>query len=184
MKRDDGMTIIELMISILLLTIIMGALVTAMAIAFRTMDATRQKVTDTSGAQLLTSWLVTDAQNADKVNPAATCESGSLLELRWTDSADNTTVTSVVYKVEGMSGSSDSQLIRAVYNGACTQQSRQILVKDVSPTATDTFASCTPSPCNDNSVRVGLTVKAFSQDLHTNAYVPYTFQVFGTRRTQ
>lgn len=181
------MTLIELLISISLLTIVMAGLVTAMLIVLDTTDTTRQTVTDSSGAQLLTSYLVSDAQAADTVQPSPSCAADRLLELRWTD-ADKSigTVTDVVYIVEaGATG--NSQLARYSYTvsgGACVQTGKAVMVRAVDPGATATKASCAPSACDDSAVRVGLTVTALSTEPHTGNYTSFKFDVLGSRRTK
>src|SRR5439155_1213083 len=99
-RADDGMTLVELLMAVMLLGIIFAALTGAMALAFYTLDTSRQTVTDSSGAQLLSSYLPNDVQSVG--NPAAisgatnttdhvdptdfSCDpgdSGLLLELRW-----------------------------------------------------------------------------------------------------
>jgi prepilin-type N-terminal cleavage/methylation domain-containing protein len=195
MKRpDDGFTLIELLIAVVLLAMIMAALVTAMAVSFRTIDATRQRVTDTTGAQLVASWLASDAQSARHVNPSASCDtsSGNLLELRWIDAATNTAVIDVVYKVEE-AGSGDSQLSRYAYDGSCALQSQHVLVRDLSSASGANYAICVPGknpaghcdrvPADDDaSTRVGLHLTALSTSVHSDQYSSYTFEVFGSRR--
>lgn len=186
--RDDGMTLIELLISIVLLTVIMSAIVTAFILVLNTVDSTRQTVTDSTGAQLVTSWLVSDAQSADHVQPASGCVPAvaPLLELNWTD-ADNTTgVTDVKYVIED-AGNGNFQLSRYAYAvsgaGACTQSDQTVLVRAVDPGTT--LQACAPAPaCSDTSKQVALTVTALSKDPKTGNYSPYTFTVTGTRRTQ
>jgi Tfp pilus assembly protein PilV len=187
MRREDGFTLVELLISVMLLVIVTGGLITAMIVSMRTVDATRQRITDTTGAQLVTSWLVSDAQNANHVNPASSCLTGTgtkVLELNWTDSADNTTVTDVLYETEP-ADATNFQLARVVYtvSGAtCTQQSKQLLVRDVSTTAGQTIAVCSPT-CGDAATRVGLHVTAFATQPNNANYTSYTFEVYGSRRT-
>jgi prepilin-type N-terminal cleavage/methylation domain-containing protein len=185
MKRDDGFTLVELLIAISLLGIVMGALISAMILSLRTVDATRQKITDTTGAQLVTSWLVGDAQSAQKVNPSASCDSSSdnLLELRWTDAADNTTITDVVYTAE-TADATNMQLSRVVYavsGASCTQTAKEQLVRDISTTGSATVAVCSPA-CDDSATRVGLHVTAFSTQPNSTQYSSYTFEVYGSRR--
>jgi prepilin-type N-terminal cleavage/methylation domain-containing protein len=195
MKRaDEGFTLVELLIAVLLLGLIMSALVTAMTVSFRTVDATRQRVTDTTGAQLVASWLASDAQSARHINPSSSCVSGSgkLLELRWTDAETNSAVTDVVYKVEA-ADAGNSQLSRYVYDGSCTLQSQRILVRDLSSVSGANYAICIPGknpvghcdgvPADDDaSTRVGLHLTALSNTLHSDQYSSYTFEVFGSRR--
>ena len=187
MKRDDGFTLVELLISVMLLVIITGALISAMIVSMRTVDATRQRITDTTGAQLVTSWIVSDAQNANHVNPSVSCLTGAgvkVLELAATAAVDNTTVTDVLYETEP-TDATNFQLSRVVYtvSGAtCTQVTKQQLVRDVDTAAGKTVAVCTPA-CTDTATRVGLHVTAFATTPNSPNYTSYTFEVYGSRRT-
>lgn len=179
------MTLVELLIATSLLAVVMSGIVTAFLLVLQTSSAADQKITDSTGAQLLTSWLVSDAQSADVVNPGATCATGKtvLLELRWTD-ADNTTGTTDVAYVSEDTGDGNFRLTRYVYDGSCVQQRQTTVVRDIDPAATT--AICTPSatPCADNARQVGLDVTAKSLDPKTDSYSSYEFQVVGSRRTQ
>jgi len=196
-REESGFTLIELLIAVVLLGAIMAAITSATIVAFRTIDSSRQTVTDSAGAQLLSSYLVTDVQSSDKVNPSApdTCSAAGggtiALELRWSDAsqvaagAASPAVTDVVYQTEP-DGSGDFRLARYSYSvnsaGACSLTSQKTLVQNVSTTAGDTQAVCSPS-CNNNANQVGLHVTAFSQQPKTGFYQKYQFDLSGTRRT-
>ncbi|MGN6474812.1 MAG: type II secretion system protein [Mycobacteriales bacterium] len=198
---DDGFTLIELLISVLILGIVVSGITTAMIVSLDSLVGRAQAVTDTTGAQILSAYLVADAQSADQVNPASTCDDGTatrvLLELRWTD-ADATTGTSdVVYRTQPTSGSgstTDYRLVRDLYSvttgpNPCSLTSETVVVRDVSSIATDTKALCDGgSTCNNSSSQVGLQVAACVSDVNNNtcgsvASAAYVFQVSGTRRT-
>lgn len=177
--NERGMTLIELLISISLLTVIMAGLITAMLLVFDTTDATRSKITDTSAAQLLTSYLVSDAQSADAVQPSGGCTGASgthVLELRWTDAANSALVTDVQYVLEP-NGTGSSQLTRYAYNAGCTQTDRSVIVRSVGT------ATCI-SPCADSARQIGLDVTALSTDAKTGNYSAYSFEVLGYRRVK
>jgi prepilin-type N-terminal cleavage/methylation domain-containing protein len=188
---DEGFTLIELLIAIAIMGLMLGAITSAMIVAFRTVDARRQTVTDSSGAQLLVSYLVADVQAADRVQPTDfRCDAASLLELRSTDAdASLNRMTVTAYAVStGPSGG--SQLSRDVYtlNSAATTcagivASRRTLVQDIDSTAT--AVKCDGgATCNNTSIIVGLHVAAYSIQPKGNEYVPYTFDISGTRRTK
>src|SRR5579872_5381630 len=135
-KDERGFTLVEMLLSIVLIGIIFSALAAAFTVAMNTLDSTSQKVTDSSGAQLLTSYLVADAQSSDHVQPTDfSCRAGRLLELRWTD-ADSTigTVTDVVYQVVAQAGV-NSSLIRYAYTvstgNVCTLTQSTVIVREV-----------------------------------------------------
>ena len=161
-----------------------------MIVAFRTVDARRQAVTDSSGAQLLVSYLVSDVQSADRVQPTDfQCDPGALLELRWTD-ADAALNRMIVATYTTSTDPAGTRLTRNEYTLSASATScsgitpiQKSLVKDVDATATS--ARCDGGvTCSDSSVIVGLRVKAFSTQPKGNVYVPYTFDVSGTRRVK
>lgn len=193
---DQGFTLIELLIATAILVVLMTGLTAAMIVSLESVVGRSQSVTDTSGAQLLSSYLVTDAQSADVVKPASTCDSGAgvLLELRWTDADGTTGTTDVVYKTEATSAS-DSRLVRDTYTvssgGSCAAAGSTVIVPDVDPA--QTAAKCDGgSTCNSGSTVVGLHVTACSSDprlqdagcsdTSATGYRPYRFDVSGARR--
>jgi prepilin-type N-terminal cleavage/methylation domain-containing protein len=199
-EPDEGFTLIELLIATAILGVLISGLTAAMLVALSGLVGQAQSVTDTSGAQLLSAYLVSDAQGADIVNPSQlpegdpnrfTCDDGTavrvLMELRWTD-ADGTTGTSdAIYRIETTSAS-DFRLDRRTYsvdltNESCTATGSTIVVPDVSNAVADTKAVCDGGPtCDDASSVVGLQVAAFSNDPKGGRYSAYTFGVSGARR--
>lgn len=196
-RQTDGFTLIELLIAVGILFFLIAAIGTAMIVAFRGISGRSQTVTDTSGAQLLTSYLVTDAQSADHVNPNTlaagnadkfTCDAAGLLELRWTDANGTSGTTDVVYKIESTS-TTDYRLTRYVYTADVAAKScgagptdQTVMVPNVSNVAADTKAVCDTASCTDASDTVGLHVTAFSAEPKSNQYSAYTFDVSGARR--
>src|SRR4051812_5416202 len=188
MKRheDEGFTLIELLIAVTLMGMVMAALTSAMIVAFRTVDSTRETVTDSARAQLLSAYLVSDAQSADQVMPTDACTSSPILELRWTD-ADKSGTTDVVYNTEA-DGTGGFRLVRYQYSvasgGGCTQTAIKTLVQTVDQAGTK--AACNPTPCNDSTVQINLHVTALSNVPGTKSgfYSKYEFDLSGTRRTQ
>ena len=185
---DDGMTLIELLISVTLVTVVMGALTTAMLLVYDTTDASRNQISDTSGAQLVTSWLVSDAQSAGTISPSPGCGGSPLLELQWTDAKTANGVVDVQYVEQA--GAAGTQLARVAYSvssaGVCTQTNSDVLVRGVNPSSSATYAYCLPTKvpeCSGTPTEVGLNVTATIQT-NTGNYAPYTFQSIGYRRTQ
>lgn len=175
-SRDDGMTLIELIISMALLTVVMAGLTTAFLLVLDTTESTKAKVTDSTGAQLLTSYLVSDVQSSDSVQPTTGgCGGLPLLELKWAD-ASSGAVTDVQYVLESNSNG-NFQLARYRYDGSCGLQDKTVIVRAVST------ATCT-SPCDSTARQIGLNVTALSKDAKTGNYSSYTFQVLGSRRTK
>jgi prepilin-type N-terminal cleavage/methylation domain-containing protein len=186
---DNGFTLIELLIGVTILVMILGAIGTAMTVAFRTISTQRQTVTDSAGAQLLVSYLASDAQSADGVQPTDfNCGGGGLLELRWLDADKNFGMVDVVYKIEAGSAG-DSQLTRYRYTlsrtatdcDTPTSSQSAALVLSVDPAHTTTWCDGVVS-CSSSSTIVGMRVVAFSGQPKNGNYSSYTFDVTGSRR--
>lgn len=186
--REEGFTLIELLIAVTIMGLMMGAITSAMIVAFRTVRSGDQGVTDSTGAQLLVSYMVSDAQAANLVQPTDfTCDGSALLELRATEAdASLNAANDIVYSVSAKPGGGN-QLTRNVYALAGSASScsgvtptTQVLVLDID--AAGTSAACDTPTCTDASSVVGLTVKAFSLEPKSATYTGYTFKVQGTRR--
>lgn len=203
---DDGFTLIELLMAVMILGVLFSGLTAAMMVSLDSLVGRSQSVTDTTGAQLLSAYLVADAQSADYVNPTQlaagdansfTCDDGKgtrvLLELRWTDADGATGTSDVVYRVEPTSAT-DYRLVRDLYavtlaSKSCSLTAQTVVVSDVSSDPSATTALCTGG-CGNNPLSVGLHVSACVSDANNNtcdpsssSYAPYVFDVYGTRRT-
>lgn len=187
-QDEEGFTLIELLIAVILAAVMLAAVGSAMIVAFRTISARAQGVTDSGGAQLLVSYLVSDVQAAEKVQPTDfRCDSAALLELRSVD-ADTSLGRMTVTTYSAVTGSTGSQLSRAVYTMSSTATAcagvtpdSTVLVRDVDPAGTAARCDNTAT-CSNSSLIVGLRVKAYSIQTTGTVYGSYTFDVSGTRR--
>jgi large repetitive protein len=101
-QSEDGVTLIELLISIVIMSMIMGAIAASFVTAFSSEGPTAQRTRQSNDAQLIAGFLVRDAQSAGGTNPttgtidnsigvsksdAASCSPGATLLLRfsWID---------------------------------------------------------------------------------------------------
>jgi prepilin-type N-terminal cleavage/methylation domain-containing protein len=85
---EAGFTLAELLVSVVILTIIGGALTEATILGLRTTGRTADRIAESSDAQLVSTWFSTDVQSAQTVetqvqDPA--CDVSPLLRLTWTD---------------------------------------------------------------------------------------------------
>jgi prepilin-type N-terminal cleavage/methylation domain-containing protein len=191
-RDQQGMTLIELLIAIALLGIIIVPITGAMYLALLTNNATAQRVTDSSGSQLVASWLVSDVQSADVVSTSSSLCGGpnTLLELGWTDADPHApNVTHVTYDVIGPFSTGSYELERSnflVTGPSCSLTTQSILVRATVSRTDPTnppVVTCSPSPCGASTRQVSLRITALSNDVHGRTYyAPYTFQVTGTRR--
>src|SRR4051794_20933866 len=86
-QPDDGFTLVELLLSIVIMTIIMAALTTALMAFLHNAYVTTKRSTHSAGASLLATYLDRDLASASAVDPTpgTTCSgSSNALVLRWT----------------------------------------------------------------------------------------------------
>lgn len=185
-EDDSGMTLIELLMAMAILMIIITPIIGAFFLALVTADSTSQRVTDSGGAQILSSYLSSDVQSAsDTVRDEAPfdCDSDAVLELGWRDAKTGDS-TRVAYVPAGQPDE-DAQLLRLVYQHApsgCTLEDESVLLRAVDVPSIE--VTCSPSPCGatTRAVRLDLTAlgKAPRDDTY---YAPFPISLTGTRRT-
>jgi prepilin-type N-terminal cleavage/methylation domain-containing protein len=203
---DDGMTLIELLISIIVLGIIIFPLIMVLEFSFSTASATTQRTADSAGAQIMSSYFVTDVQGADFVwssahptnfatafpaldstqppSPSIQCGSTTgatqtVLELQWQDLSN--AITSVTYDVVTPTDGTDPAFVRHTYSvdvagNACTSTGSTTLIY-----ALDNSAGKAPTViCVPTSCvtpqTVRMTVNAFATTIHNS-------RLYGTQGT-
>ncbi|MDQ1424144.1 MAG: hypothetical protein QOD72_1642, partial [Acidimicrobiaceae bacterium] len=94
---DGGFTLIELAITVVIMTIVLGALTMGVVTLLRTTGVTTDRLVGSHDAQLLTEWITTDIQSAASApdlqpgTPPGCADDGSLLggvnvaQMTWTD---------------------------------------------------------------------------------------------------
>lgn len=184
--RDSGITLVELLMAMSILMIIITPILGAFLLALVTAESTSQRVTDSGGAQILSSYLSSDVQGSDEAVRAAApfdCDAGAVLELGSKDAqgASETRVAYVPRVVEG----EDAQLRRLVYTYAdtgCSLEDETLLLRAVD--VASVLVTCDPAPCGaaTRTVRLDLTAlgKAPRDDTY---YAPFPISLTGTRRT-
>ena len=125
-RADDGITLAELIISITILSFIMGAISFALVIALRNSQANESRLSGAAGAQLLSAWFTSDVQSARTttapviVDPALTAcadVNDGENKLLFERSADSATIS---YRVVQAPGAEDFQLRRVTCAGAAS----------------------------------------------------------------
>lgn len=109
LRDDEGFTLIEMLVTIVILGIISAAIVTAIIVGLRTTDDTGRRLSESHDAQLVQVYVPNDVQSATFVSSSDTACTGTdpVVMLRWTDGA----VTKVAsYVVE--SAAIDRKLVR------------------------------------------------------------------------
>lgn len=75
---DSGFTLIELVISVLILGVIIAPLASAFTLNFQTSSEAKQRISNSADAQLLTSYFSDDVASSEKVDTSPTgCAGGS-----------------------------------------------------------------------------------------------------------
>lgn len=188
-RDDDGLTLIELLISMAVLLIIMAPLATAFVVGLGTTRATEQDAGNSADAQLLASFLDVDVASAETLSTTTTCGGGGgLLQLRW---IDGTAPQVVAYRaVANASRQARLQLTTAVYDlkrDQCTTDntpsSSQVIARTLSGVP---LVTCDGSgSCNATPRRVTLRATAYSTQISdVGSSSTYTFGVTASRRVR
>jgi prepilin-type N-terminal cleavage/methylation domain-containing protein len=196
---ERGMTLVEVMMSVAILGIIIVPITAAIMLGFATSNGTRERINDSTSAQLLSAYAPTDVQSAKWViamlplpspSPAVSCTTGGtpLLRLEWDDPAlaERTIVT-----YERVNGAPEGpNLLRVRCNGSGTVLDSSTIVHAMSVftvTCTrdgGTLGCPTQAECDSPTAVRKVTLDLTTQNLTANdvAYSPYSFRVEGTRR--
>jgi prepilin-type N-terminal cleavage/methylation domain-containing protein len=170
-RAEDGFTLIEMIVAVVITTMILGALATVFVTSSRSTSATTHRSKQASDSQVISSFLIRDAQAAGGVNPqtglndtdlgvftnapVAACTSGgsaitgTKLRFRWVDRTAASNYYDAVYWLSG------NRLVRTLCTtptaGGSTSTSDATLATTIqSPNATCTTGATTGA-CNDGS---------------------------------
>ena len=201
-SRDEGMTLVELIIAITVLVLVVTPLTMVLSYALSASSAASQLTTDSSGAQLMSSYFVTDVQGADFVWTSskhtdfgtapfttATSQCGTnantVLELQNQDAVTGA-IDSVTYDLSPASGPDDNTaLVRKTWtatSSSCTPVDSTRLIDAVDASNPPTVV-CDPVDCvSPNDVQI--TVRALSQNVHNSGLynVAYSYTLAASRR--
>jgi prepilin-type N-terminal cleavage/methylation domain-containing protein len=191
-RDEGGMTLIELMIAVSLLGVVMGPILGSFLISMLETTATRDRISDSSGAQAVSSFLIPDIQSAKAVSPGptTTCLPAALagatvhLVLAWddpSDPADATKSTTVTYaSVANGSGQ------RTLHRASCTGSAQETTRLASNMAASNGFAAtCDGAACSSAATprRVVASLTLESLDPQSNSsYGALTFDIKATRR--
>ena len=174
MRREQGFTLVELLIAISLTGVIMGPLLTALFIGFRSSSEAAQRLAESHDAQLATIFFSGDVQSSDVVQPSDICVTSTpLVALRWTEGTASTVVRQASYEVRTDPLSGERQLLRHLCTTPGTVRSTVVahqLAPSTGPSVTCDGGACAASSTPD---RLALTVTTTSG---------YSFTLRGTRR--
>lgn len=117
---DEGFTVIELIIAMVLMIILMGPLVSAFVIGLGTTHASERDATNSADAQLLAGFLDTDVSSAQTVGVTSSCGgTGTFLTLKWSDGG--TSVEASYRAVADAARQAELQLATPVYTAERVQ---------------------------------------------------------------
>lgn len=198
-KREDGFTLVELLIAIVLMTLVTGAVSAAFATAINGSSSTTQRVRESDDAQIVATYLVRDAQAAGGTNPLtasadptlgvsltdnAGCAGPSgapVVRFKWNDySAPKTSITrTAVYFYDAAT----KQLVRRTCTGSGTLDGQLTLSENVaSATATCATAGVT-GPCNP-TLPDSISLAVVSTNKPFNSVTPYSFTLTASVRPE
>lgn len=183
LRSDDGFTLPELLIVIVVMSFIVPAMVAVIFLTFSNATDTSNRVRDSSSAQTASAYFASDAQGAETVAPGGTTCMGSapaghaytsVVQFEWKDPTDASTLVTKdsVYFVDRYTNA-DGVTVRALRRSYCeagSQQSNLTLVGalDTSTPSVACDTACTGSPTT-------VTLSAVTQ-------TGFSFSLSGTRR--
>jgi prepilin-type N-terminal cleavage/methylation domain-containing protein len=101
MRSENGFTLVELIMSLTLLSVIMGPLTGAVIIGLRTADGTNQKLSDSHDEQLVATYLVKDVQSASTVSTTdVSCGTAGVVVARLSWADPDGTAKAASYRVD------------------------------------------------------------------------------------
>lgn len=170
---DDGYTLIELLVTVVILGVIIGPLASAFAVSVRTAKPTQERFERSHDAQLAANYVVTDAQSADGPgiaisDDATTCgpSGGSpIVRMRWTSTAPGftTTTENVNYVLD------DGTLVRWTCTGGGAPWS-SVTANVIGHHIDSAVVSCVPSPCGSTSTGLRVAVTETSGESGRSSY--------------
>jgi prepilin-type N-terminal cleavage/methylation domain-containing protein len=207
---EEGMTLIEIVIAVAILGIIIVPLTAAIMLGFTTSNGTRERVNDSSSAQLLSAYAPTDIQSAKWVvrmdpmpasppTPACGLPGGTpVLRLAWDDpdpAVSGPAKRTIVTYEEHAGPPEGPTLDRVRCDGAGTVVDHVVMVHALDPgelviTCTRDGGATGPSECptteeGDSPTavrRVTLDVTVDNRTVGDAAYDPYSFTIGASRR--
>jgi Tfp pilus assembly protein PilW len=181
LRADEaGLTLIELMISVGILGLVIGPIITSFLLGLLESTSARDRIADSSSAQLTTAYLHADIQGSQTVATTGACLPSALaggtvvLQLAVTDPAGPD--PTVAY-VDFTNAEGQRELHRATCTGA-TSESR-FLIQHLQ----DFEVTCDVDPCpaTPKTVKVAITAESPSPD-DASSYSAFTFEIDGVRR--
>lgn len=187
---DEGFTVIELIIAMLIMLLLMAPLASAFVLGLATTRSGEEDAANSSDAQLLASYFDIDVASAESVQTSSGCGGGgTILELRWTDGSAQ---RFIAYRaVANSARQAELHLTTPVYDlerVACSSasgpvQDTQTLARTLS--ASPVVTCDNGKPCTTTPRRVTLAATAYSKQINDQgSTTSFTFGVTAARRVR
>jgi prepilin-type N-terminal cleavage/methylation domain-containing protein len=175
--REQGFTLIELIVSTSILGLVMSAIVASIFLGLQVSDDTQDRLNESHDARLLAAYFTVDGQSADGVRrDASTCTEGTaagetpIVLFKWTEAGTAKAVSYFVSTVD-----TEKRLTRRACSGGAPQTEIPVVHR---LGATDPSVSCVgscPVTGTGTPAEVTLTVPEASGE--------FTFSLTAVRRT-
>lgn len=185
LRDERGMTLVEMMIALSVLGIIVGPIMTSFLLGLLETTSTRERLADSSGAQVVSAYLLADVQSSKSVTLTSTgCPTSGggtpLLRFDWEDPKTPSTDVAVVYVERSIAGEPALFRVTCTTTATGTTAEETELARNVQEFDVTCDLAC-PGTTTPRSVYVHL--KAESQDpSDASSYRPFDFDFEATRR--
>lgn len=187
---EDGFTLPEMIMAIAILGIIIGPITASMILGLLETTSTRDRLADSTSAQVLSAYLSSDIQSSEDVGTSSACLTVELagatpvLGLSWTDPLDDA-LTSIAYVELERSGSTQKQLHRVTCPDGATSFSTLVIqnlaaTSGFVPTFTCDGGACAGGELPD-LVSVAVRVESI-EPVEASSYDELTFTIEAQRR--
>lgn len=181
-RGDEGFTLVELLVAIVLLGIVAGAITSALIVGLRTTDGTNERLTESHNAQMASTFFAHDVASAGHVSLTDTaCSGGATVVVRFAWSEYTTAAGTAVPKVASYVVEQDAagkRLVRRLCEGAGETLVGSVAVVHFPLSVANPVVTCdaaTPGTCpSPTPATVTLSMAEAST---------YSYAVSGTRRS-
>jgi prepilin-type N-terminal cleavage/methylation domain-containing protein len=177
---ESGFTLVELMVSMVIVTLLIGAIGSALIVSLRTTDVTNKRMSESHDVQIISTYLANDVQGAKTIDEdpssttcAVTGSMATLITFNIFDAADHTGNTTIpaVYRC-GTAANGETQVTRTFANQAPIVIAH--FAGTARPTVTVTFDPAHPT------IPVSVTM-TFTKA--SDCTLDCTYTLFGSRRS-
>jgi prepilin-type N-terminal cleavage/methylation domain-containing protein len=192
-RPEEGFTLVELLITVMIMSMVIGALASVFVTSLNASRPTTQRIHESNDAQLIASFLVRDAQAAGGTNPS-TGTLDSSLGVSKTDDAGCTAPGNLVLRFKWLDRASLTvshlHVANYSYDSSAKELARTTCVDGSAPSTLTlgnsvaaVSATCTPAAnCPGLPDSVAMTITATNNP--NNAPTPYTYTLTASLRPE